>query len=266
MPRRYYQLVMNQDESSADLYIFGDIVSEFSRKLWEDWIGEIGDVSGLSIVQELQDLDVQTINVHINSNGGYVSEGLAIYNALRNHHAKIVTICDGFACSAASVIFMAGDERLMNDASMLMIHNAWSDVTGNAAQLRNRADELEKISQASANAYVSVSKLSQEEVSALLDGVDHEGTWILPEEALEWGFATSIVGSAKDEANQSASGSIIRMVRDFRSRADESVLMDEISGLKQMMNEFKEIVKESKKTENMKTSFADKIFAMKGEN
>ena len=69
MPGRYYQLVFNAEESSADLYIFGDITSEFSRKLWEDVLGDVGDVSSLSIVKDLQELDAEVINVHINSNG-----------------------------------------------------------------------------------------------------------------------------------------------------------------------------------------------------
>ena len=276
MPGRYYQLVFNAEESSADLYIFGDITSEFSRKLWEDFLGDVGDVSSLSIVKDLQELDAEVINVHINSNGGYVSEGLAIYNALKNHPAKIVTICDGFACSAASVIFMAGDERVMNSASMLMIHNAWSDARGNAAQLRNRADELEKISLASVNAYAAKCTISREEVIKLMDGTDHEGTWILPEEALEWGFATEVVGSTMDEANQSASHSIIEMVRQQRLQRSDATpvnhstldgLMDVISEMKQSIADMKEMftVNEDVKPEPVRTSLASKIFAMKGE-
>ena len=81
-------------------------------------------------------MDTDEIEVHINSNGGAVSEGLAIYNVLKNSKAKVTTYCDGFACSPASVIFMAGDERVMNGASLLMIHDAWTYGQGNAAELR----------------------------------------------------------------------------------------------------------------------------------
>jgi ATP-dependent Clp protease protease subunit len=142
--------------------------------------------------------------------GGLTSEGLAIYNTLKNHSAKIVTMVDGFACSAASLIFMAGDERIMGDASLLMIHNAWMTAQGNAHQLRATAEELDKISEAAANAYASKINISREELDSLLDGAEHDGTWINPEEAVEMGFATSIDKTSADGINQSAMSSLMR--------------------------------------------------------
>ena len=144
MSKKYYQLA--QTEQTADLTIYGDITS---------WRWMESDVSAYSLSQELDALDVDTINVYINSYGGEVAEGLAIYNALRRHKAKIRTVCDGFACSAASVIFMAGDERIMNAASLLMIHNAWSYASGNAEALRKQAEDLDTITQGSINAYMA---------------------------------------------------------------------------------------------------------------
>ena len=78
--------------------------------------------------KELQELDesIEQINVYIIPYGGEVAEGLAIYNALKRHKAKVTTYVDGFACSIASVIFAVGDERIMSDTSLLMIHNAWT--------------------------------------------------------------------------------------------------------------------------------------------
>lgn len=210
MPKKYYSLVTNTDQSTADLYIFGDIVSGWSTGIDEVLGWDTGDVSGLSIVKDLRDVSADTINVHINSMGGYTSEGLAIYNTLKNHSAKIVTMVDGFACSAASLIFMAGDERIMGDASLIMIHNAWMTAQGNAHQLRATAEELDKISEAAANAYASKIKISREELDALLDGAEHDGTWISPEEAVEMGFATSIDKTSADGINQSAMSSLMR--------------------------------------------------------
>jgi Clp protease. len=189
---KYYALESNGKE--VDIYIFGDITS------WE-WFEN--DVSSYTLSKELQELDkdIEFINVHINSYGGEVAEGLAIYNMLRNHKAKVRTYCDGFACSIASVIFMAGDERIMNAASLLMVHNAWMRTAGNAAQLRKDADDLDKITQASIEAYKSRVNISEDEIKELLDNE----TWILPSEALEMGFATSIVGEAiNDKAAASA--------------------------------------------------------------
>lgn len=183
---KYYALEVKDKE--ADVYIFGDITS------WE-WFEN--DVSSYTLSKELQELDkdIEVINVHINSYGGEVAEGLAIYNMLRNHKAKVRTIIDGFACSIASVIFMAGDERIMNAASLLMVHNAWMYTAGNAEQLRKDADDLDKITQASIEAYKSRVNISEDEIKKLLD----EETWILPSEALEMGFATSIVGETTTE-------------------------------------------------------------------
>ena len=164
------------------IYIYGDITS------WE-WFES--DVSSYTLSKYIQDLDVDTINVHINSYGGEVSEGLAIYNSLKKHKAKVKTYCDGFACSIASVIFMAGDERIMSNASLLMIHNAWTWTSGNANELRKKADDLDKITQASINAYLSEVSISEDELKELLDNE----TWILPNEALEYGFITTITNS-----------------------------------------------------------------------
>ena len=196
-PKKYFQLT--QKEDTADLYIFGDI---------EKWAYEpAGEQSGVTIVNQLKALKATSINVHINSYGGDVSEGLAIYNTLREHPAQITTICDGFACSAASVVFMAGDKRVMSPASLLMIHNAWTIAMGNASALRKTADDIETITQASVEAYKRTATISEEEIKALMDAE----TWILPKDAVEYGFATEIDDEDDDdEPKQSAFGVIMQ--------------------------------------------------------
>ena len=196
-PKKYFQLTQRED--TADLYIFGDI---------EKWAYEpAGEQSGVTIVNQLKAVTAKTINVHINSYGGDVSEGLAIYNVLREHPAKITTICDGFACSAASVVFMAGDKRIMSPASLLMIHNAWTIAMGNASALRKTADDIETITQASVEAYKRTATISEEEIKALMDAE----TWILPANAVAWGFATDIDDDDEDdEPKQSAFGVIMQ--------------------------------------------------------
>ena len=197
-PNKYYQLVTDGD-TSADLYIFGDICAY----PWESQ----GQQSGVSIVRQLKELDVDEINVHINSYGGDVAEGFAIYNVLREHKAQIVTICDGFACSAASVVFMAGDRRVMQPASLLMIHNAWTIAMGNAEELRKTADDIEIITQASVEAYKAVATISEKKIKELMDAE----TWILPKDAVEYGFATEIDDEDEDdEPKQSAFGVIMQ--------------------------------------------------------
>ena len=196
-------LLVNQQEKEANIYIYGDIVS------WE-WFES--DVSSYTLAKEIEMLpkDIETINVFINSYGGEVAEGLAIYNALSRHPAKVKTYCDGFACSAASVVFMAGDERIVSDASLLMIHNAWFVTIGDHNQLRKDADDLETINQASINAYMSRINITEEKLKEIMDAE----TWILPEDALEMGFATEIVNTAEDKAaaNQSLKTRVIKMI------------------------------------------------------
>ena len=181
--KRYYSLVVNQDEKRADIYIYGDIVS---------WPVLENDVSSYNLAQEIQGLETDTISVYINSYGGEVAEGLAIYNALRRHKAKVRTVCDGFACSAASVVFMAGDERVMSNASLLMIHNAWMLAMGDQNDLRKNADDLEIINAATIQAYLNHVNISEDKLREMMDAE----TWISAADALEMGFATAVVNPA----------------------------------------------------------------------
>lgn len=186
---KYYAL--EKSEKKASLYIFGSITSYPWREKDKDAYG---------IVKELSELDVDEIDVHINSTGGAVSEGLAIYNVLKNSSMKVTTYCDGFACSAASVVFMAGDERIMNEASLMLIHNAWTYGQGDAAEFRKQADDLDKITQASVKAYMRNVNISEEELKSMMN----VETWVSAEDAKTMGFATKVLEEKVDEANQSA--------------------------------------------------------------
>jgi len=201
---------MNKEKSEADLNIFGDITS---------WEWDESDISSYKLSKQLEELgDVKKINVHINSYGGEVAEGLAIYNALKNHKAKVKTYCDGFACSIASVIFMAGDERIMSKSSLLMIHNAWSFVEGNANELRKLADDLDKMTSASINAYMEHVNIDEAELKSLLDNE----SWLTYDECLEMGFATSIIGNSKTEkASQSIKDKLIKMIVENKEKETE---------------------------------------------
>lgn len=196
--KRYYSLAVEDRE--ADIFVYGDITS---------WPWLENDVSSYNLAKEIEGLDVDYINVYINSYGGEVAEGLAIYNQLRRHKAKVKTYCDGFACSAASVVFMAGDERIMSNASLLMIHNAWMYTAGDPNQLRKDAEDLEKITEASINAYMSRVNITEEKLKEMMDAE----TWITPADALEMGFATSIVdGGVSKNASQSVKKQLMSMI------------------------------------------------------
>lgn len=192
MKERFYQLT-NVSEDSATLYIYGDITS---IKRFEN------DVCVYDLAKEIGDLNGKALTVRINSYGGEVAEGLAIYNLLKSYAGEVTTICDGFACSAASVVFMAGAKRIMPRSSLLMIHNAWTRASGDADDLRKAAEDLEKITQPSVEIYTSVSNLDTDEIKAMMDAE----TWIDADEALDFGFATEI---SEEAAMQSIEDGIL---------------------------------------------------------
>ena len=183
---RYFQFV-KVDDNLTELYIYGDI-----RKpsLIERWL-EIEDdtrVDAYSFKDALNEVNTPNLLVRINSMGGSVSEGLAIYGLLSDFNGHLITQVDGFACSAASVIFMAGQERIMPENGLLMIHNAWTDACGDPNELRKAADDLEIITKPSVNIYVNKTGLSEEEIKSMMD----KETWMDYKSAFEKGFATSI--------------------------------------------------------------------------
>ena len=200
--KKYFQLTTSEDGMTADLDIYGDICARW----WDD-----DAMSAAKLSKMLDELgDVSQINVHINSYVGAVAQGLAIYSALRRHKARVRTTCDGFACSIASVIFMAGDERLMSDASLLMIHNAWTSAIGvNAADLRKLADDMDTITSASKSAYMARVSITEDELTELMDAE----TWITPADAVDMGFATAIeTFESGDKASQGARDSLMALV------------------------------------------------------
>lgn len=207
---RYYSLA--QEGTTASIDIYGDITS---------WPWLESDVSAHNLSQRLADLDgVDTIEVNINSYGGEVAEGLAIYNALKRHGARVVTRCDGFACSIASVIFSAGDERIMHEASLLMIHNAWVTASGNAAELRKQADDLETITNASKSAYMANVSIAEDELTALMDAE----SWISPQDAVDMGFATSIEAFEAKAPSQNARKAVFDRIMAAADDNDEDDL------------------------------------------
>lgn len=187
-------------ENDADIYIFGDIVED---EWWD------GDVSAIGLVGQIKDLDVNEIRVHVNSYGGSVSAGWAIYSALREHKAKIVTYADGFVASAANYPFLAGDERYASAVSAFYLHNVSTFAMGYASDLRKAADEIEKLTDIGINAFVERAGMDRETVQALMDGE----TWLSPEEALEYGIATAVVTDKSDTMiGQSARKAVLQMI------------------------------------------------------
>lgn len=188
---------VSSDGESGDIFIYGDIVTY----TWDDYPE---DHNATSFKEELDALgDVEIINLYINSPGGSVFQGIAIYNMLKRHRATVNVYIDALAASIASVIAMAGDKIHMPKNSMMMIHNAWTFAMGNADELRKEADDLDRINQSSVQSYLQKSgdKLSEEKLKELLDAE----TWLSADEALSYGLcdvveeANEMVASVSDD-------------------------------------------------------------------
>lgn len=144
--------------------------------------------------------NVKEITVYINSLGGSVMEGIAIYNQLKRHPAHVTVRIDGFACSIASVIAMAGDTVIMPKNTVMMVHNAWTIAMGNSRELRKAADDLDVINNASRQAYLDKAgdKLTEEKLTELLDGE----TYLTAVQCMELG----LIDSYGDEEDEESSG------------------------------------------------------------
>lgn len=167
-------------DGSAELLIYGPIGDFF-------W-GE--GTTAQSIVDQLGQITASTINVRINSDGGVVQDGLAIYNALRRHGATIHVTIDGIAASVASLIAMAGDRVEMPANTMMMLHAPHAGGWGNAAALRGMADVLDTFAAAMKESYVAKSQRAQEVTAMLTDGDDH---WFTAAQAVEFGLADAVI-------------------------------------------------------------------------
>ncbi len=191
-------------ENTLDLYLYGDVEGDG----WDWWTDEIieSETSADHFREELEKYpNAVQINLYINSYGGSVFEGTAIYNQLKRHPAHKTVYVDGFACSIASVIAMAGDEIVMPKNTMMMIHNAWMGVVGNAAELRKAADDLETINAAGRQAYLlkAGGKLDEGTLAAMMDAE----TWLTAEECIRYGLADRF---AEEDADLSRSAAMLK--------------------------------------------------------
>lgn len=194
--KKYYSV--QQLGREAHVYVFGDIVT---------WAYFEDETSGYSFKDEINAIDADVIHVHINSYGGAVSEGWAIYNTLREHPAKIVTHADGFVASAAIYPFMAGSERIASNLSAFFFHQVLVSTFGNADELRAAADEADKLNE------IGLAAFTENGVDAnRVRELEKQETWLAADEALELGIATAIVSDESPREMQSVKRQIMQRV------------------------------------------------------
>lgn len=173
----------------GELLLYGDISSS-------TWWGD--EVTPKDFNADLNALgDISILNIYINSGGGDVFAGQAIYSMLKRHPAQKNVYIDGLAASIASVIAMAGDTVYMPKNAMLMIHKAWTMAIGNANDLRKLADDMDKIDQSILTTYQEKTGLDPEKITEMVDAE----TWLTAEEAVELGFADEIEESKQIAAS-----------------------------------------------------------------
>ena len=177
----------NRGNQKAEVYIYDDI--------GEGWFGGI---SSKDFADELKKLgDVTEINVRINSQGGSVFDGVAIYNTLLNHPAKITVDIDSAALSIASVIAMAGDTINMASNALFMIHEPHGVFSGNADELRKNADLLDMVGDQIIDTYHKNRSIEAGKLRAWLQAE----TWFTAAEALAAGFVDKVTGEMKVAAH-----------------------------------------------------------------
>jgi ATP-dependent Clp endopeptidase proteolytic subunit ClpP len=173
MQKEWYK-IKNKSSEVSDIYLFNDI-------------GTFG-ITAQSFIDEIKEYEDRELNIHINSLGGEVFEGMAIYSIIQRRTSKTTVYIEGIAASIASVIALAADEVIMSENSLLMIHNAWGGTQGEAKDMRKQAEILEKITNEIAEVYVKKTKIPYNEIVEMMD----EETWLTAEEAVALGFVDSI--------------------------------------------------------------------------
>jgi ATP-dependent protease ClpP protease subunit len=167
----------------AEIFIYEEIGEDF-------WTG--GGITAKNFQKELAEIKAGQIDLHINSPGGQVFEGLTIHNLLKNHPANVTTYIDGLAASIASVIALAGDKVVMAENALFMIHKASGMVMGTSDDMRDFAEKLDKVNGSIATTYMGKTKKEEAEINDLMAAE----TWMTATEALDFGFVDEIAGEA----------------------------------------------------------------------
>ena len=168
----------NMTDDSVDLYFYSDIVSSY----WDSW--DDTDQYPESIKNFLDKVGDKDLNIYINSGGGSVFAGIAIYNMLKRHKGYKTVYVDGVAASIASVIAMAGDKIIIPNNAWLMIHKPWVATYGNADELRQVSETLDKLQEGIINIYKEKLK-DGVDISTIEEMVNKE-TWLTGEDAFKY--------------------------------------------------------------------------------
>jgi len=217
-PKRFFAAAM-KNESELELLVYDSI--------GESWWGD--GVTAKSIKAKLDEAgDVNKITVRINSPGGDVFEGSAIYSLLSQHKAEVEMYIDGLAASAAFTVAMAGDKIHISESAMMMCHNAWGMCIGDAREMEKTAEVLQKVSSTMCDIYSKKCGMSAEEVQLLMDAE----TWMNAADAVEKGFADDVITRTEEEDKEAkalaGSWDLSKMRLKNKPKAEETTEGDEV--------------------------------------
>lgn len=177
-------------DKRGQLYIYDAIGESF-------WGGGISAQRFAEVMAEVEDSDA--LDIYINSPGGSVFEGIAIYAMLQRYKKEKVVYVDGIAASIASVIMLAADRRVITRSAQVMIHEPWGGGMGTADDLRKAADSLDGIHESILDTYVARTRQDRKQ----LDKWMRAETWMRADEAMEHGFATEVTEEESEDATAS---------------------------------------------------------------
>lgn len=206
---------------STEITIYGDI--------GESWWGD--STSAKDIKEALKNVDSDSITIRLNSPGGDVFDGIAIYNQLKDHKAKVTVYVDGLAASAASIIAMAADEIVMNTGSMMMIHEASTWTWGTKTDIRKTLNALEGIDKSIADIYMTRYEGEKSEIETMIQNE----TWFTSSEAVEIGLADRVNEVVEEDEldPEDYKNSILNKFRNSRQPVSAS------AGQKTLLSKFK---------------------------
>lgn len=210
-------------ENVYEIYIYDDI-KELGNFNWETWSYEESDTSAKHFQKLLDEIpETGEIELYINSNGGSVKEGVAIYNQLKRHGAHKTGYVDGVAHSVAFVILQACDHRVMGEGTSALIHDMWVCTCGNARQLREEADQLDVLMQGNRTLFMQRARgITEAELQEMME----KETMLTPDMALQYGFIDEIAGRTAPVPHPDAGGVVNQLRNKLRNENFSKELED----------------------------------------
>ena len=229
LPRMHFAMQMSTTKENVhQIYIYDDI-SEYGSFNWETWNYDESETSAKHFRELLNEIPEDAeIEVYINSNGGSVKEGVAIYNQLKRHPAQKTGYVDGVAHSVAFVILQACDHRVMGEGTSALIHEMWVCTCGNAKQLREEADQLDVLMEGNRALFMQRAKdITEEELQEMME----KETMLTPDMALQYGFIDEIAGRANSAPPDGAQQS---MIKNLKNKLRNESFKEDLEGFREL--------------------------------